>query len=103
VIVPTIVLGELYDGFAMGNRAQANLRELEAFLRLPGRKIEPVPERVAERYGSLLRALRALGMPVPTNDVWIAAISMETGSRIISKDAHFSRTPGVLTVPVDAT
>jgi tRNA(fMet)-specific endonuclease VapC len=102
VVVPTIVLGELYAGFAMGSRELADVRELATFLRIPGMRIEPVTERVAERYGSLMRALRSLGMPVPTNDVWIAAISIETGARILSLDAHFGGIPGVVTVPVDS-
>jgi tRNA(fMet)-specific endonuclease VapC len=101
VVVPTIVLGELYSGFAMGSRESANIRELGSFLQKPGITIAPVSEGVAERYGMLMKALTTMGMLIPTNDVWIASISMETGARILSLDAHFHRIPAVVTVPLD--
>lgn len=33
--------------------------------------------------------------PIPTNDVWIAAHAMETGSDLISFDRHFAHVPGL--------
>jgi tRNA(fMet)-specific endonuclease VapC len=101
VIVPAIVLGELYAGFAIGTRESANIRELGSFLHKTGVAIAPVSERVAERYGILMRDLRLQGMPIPTNDVWIASIALETGARILSFDAHFSKIPAVVNVPLD--
>jgi predicted nucleic acid-binding protein len=35
------------------------------------------------------------GAPIPVNDVWIAAHALETGSILVSFDAHFSRVPGL--------
>ena len=32
------------------------------------------------------------------NDIWIAASSMETGSRLLSCDKHFSPVPGLILV-----
>jgi hypothetical protein len=32
---------------------------------------------------------------VPTNDLWIAAVAVETGSRLLSDDSHFDGIPGV--------
>ena len=101
ILVPTIVLGELYAGFAIGSRENANLRELARFLHTPGIAIAPVSEMVAERYGTLMRTLKTLGMPIPTNDVWIASIALETGARLLSLDAHFHRIPAVVYVPLD--
>jgi tRNA(fMet)-specific endonuclease VapC len=95
VLVPAIVLGELHAGFQVGARAQRNTRELEDFLRKPGVRVADVDRLVAERYGLLFRALKALGKPVPTNDLWIAAIAVETGSRVLSNDSHFDVVPGV--------
>ena len=101
VLIPTIVLGELYAGFAIGSRESANLRELGSFLHTPGVTIAPVSERVAERYGSLMRTLKTQGMPIPINDVWIASIALETSARILSLDPHFQRIPAVVSVPLD--
>jgi tRNA(fMet)-specific endonuclease VapC len=101
ILIPTIVLGELYAGFAMGSRESANRRALSSFLHMTGVTVVPVSDRVAERYGALMKSLKAQGMPVHTNDVWIASIALETGARILSLDAHFSKIPAVITIPLD--
>jgi tRNA(fMet)-specific endonuclease VapC len=101
VLVPTIVLGELYAGFAIGSRESTNVRELGRFLQTPGVTIAPVSEKVAERYGTLMRTLKTQGMMIPTNDVWIASIALETGARLLSFDSHFQRMPAVVYVPLD--
>jgi tRNA(fMet)-specific endonuclease VapC len=36
------------------------------------------------------------GTPIPTNDVWIAAAAMETGSRLVTYDPHFAHIPGLI-------
>ena len=101
VIVPAVVLGELYAGFAMGTREKANLSELQRFLEIPGIVVAAVTDRVAQRYGSLIKSLAALGSPIPTNDVWIASTALETGARLLSFDAHFARVPAIVTIPLD--
>ena len=101
VLVPVIVLGELYAGFALGNRESANVRELARFLQTPGIAVAPVSEKVAERYGALMRTLKTQGTAIPTNDVWIASIALETGARLLSFDTHFHRIPAVVYVPLD--
>jgi predicted nucleic acid-binding protein len=34
-------------------------------------------------------ALRRKGQPIPTNDLWIAASSLEHGAALLTLDAHF--------------
>ena len=92
-IIPTVVLGELYAGFAAGSRQQANLSELEKFLGMPGVQVFSVTAGVAARYGSVFHALRRAGTPIPTNDIWIAAIALECGARLVTLDAHFDAIP----------
>jgi len=41
------------------------------------------------RYATLYRQLRQQGTPVPTNDLWIAALVTEHGARLCTRDAHF--------------
>ena len=95
VLVPAVVLGELHAGFQTGDRAGRNTRELEDFLDRPGVLVVDVDRRIAERYGLLFKALKEIGRPVPTNDLWIAAVAVETGSRLLSDDSHFDVIPGV--------
>ncbi len=103
IVIPTIVLGELYTGFALGNREQANLKELNQFLHMPDVVVAPVDSAVAERYGALVKALKAQGTPIPTNDIWIASVAMETGARLMSLDSHFQRIPALVTIPLEST
>lgn len=92
-IVPTVVLGELHAGFAAGSRKQTNLSELETFLAKPGVQVYSVTAAVAARYGSIFHALRRAGTPIPTNDIWIAAIALERGARLVTLDTHFDAIP----------
>jgi tRNA(fMet)-specific endonuclease VapC len=96
VHVPAIVLGELHAGFCLGSRYEQNVERLQAFLETPGVQVVPVDDAIAQRYGYLVRDLRRQGTPIPTNDLWIAASAMETGSRLVSYDAHFEHVPGLI-------
>jgi predicted nucleic acid-binding protein len=39
--------------------------------------------------------LRKKGRPIPTNDIWIAAHTMEADADLISSDPHFGRIDGL--------
>ncbi len=99
VIVSTVVLGELYAGFGMGAQEHRNSRELRLFLDKPGIVVCPVSNEIAERYGVLVKVLKKQGTPLPTNDIWIAATALETGSRLVTLDAHFKSIPSMLIEP----
>ena len=96
VYVPATVLGELYAGFEMGSRREENKALLREFLERPAVAVVPADETVAERYGRLVQQLRAQGTPIPTNDIWIGAAVLETGSRLLAYDEHFEHIPGVI-------
>lgn len=55
---------------------------------------------MADRYSRIAAALRAKGRPIPTNDVWIAAHAMETGTDSVSADGHFGHVDGIVWVRV---
>ena len=96
VLIPVTVLGELHAGFNLGSRRDQNVAELDAFRDQPGVHIVPTTDNIAERYGVIVKELREQGTPIPTNDIWIAAAVLETGSRLVAYDAHFERVPGIL-------
>jgi tRNA(fMet)-specific endonuclease VapC len=96
ILVPAVVLGELYAGFYMGQRSKKNIDELDSFLERPGVKVAPIDSAIAERYGLLIKALEEAGDPLPTNDIWIAAVTFETGTRLLTRDQHFKSIPGLL-------
>lgn len=42
-------------------------------------------------YGEIKNALSNKGRPIPENDLWIAAISIQHGLNSVSRDAHFEQ------------
>lgn len=96
IVVSAIVMGELHAGFRGGSRRQENERQLREFLAAPGVHTISVDESIAERYGEVVRILKAQGTPIPTNGVWIAATALETGCRVLSLDTHFQQVPGLM-------
>ena len=98
VLIPATVLGELHAGFEMGSRREANRRQLGEFLALPGVETVAVTPDVAERYGLLVSQLTRQGTPIPTNDIWIAASALETGTRLVTYDPHFQHIQGLITL-----
>jgi len=96
ILVPTIVLGELFAGFDLGARAEQNRRELDNFLASSRVALLPVTRFTAERYALLYAYLRSIGRPIPTNDLWIAAGVWERSSILLTGDAHFESIPQII-------
>lgn len=96
ILLPATVLGELHAGFEKGARRAENRRQLSEFLALPGVDAISITPDMAERYGHLVGQLSRAGTPIPTNDVWIAAVAMDTGSRLVSYDGHFQHVQGLI-------
>jgi tRNA(fMet)-specific endonuclease VapC len=94
--LPSTVLGELYAGFLIGDMAERNMRELDAFLAEAGVEILGMGRREAERYGALVKAMREIGRPIPTNDLWIAAYALCADARLLTSDTHFAAVPGLI-------
>jgi len=88
--ISSIVLGELIAGFTFGSKTKKNLHELQEFLNTPRVKIFSVDEVTASFYGRIYTLLRNKGKPIPTNDLWIAAITLQHGFKLCSFDTHFS-------------
>ncbi len=87
--MPSVVLGELRTGFLLGNRLEQNERELREFLANPVVEQLVVDHDVARIYAELVVDLRKAGTPLPTNDIWIAAIAAQAGATMLTYDAHF--------------
>src|SRR5215510_10916620 len=91
VYLPTIVIGELEAAFRLGRRTADNRAKLEEFMHEDFVRILPVTREVARRYGELFVELRAAGTPVPVNDIWIAATTMDAGAELVTFDSDFDR------------
>jgi tRNA(fMet)-specific endonuclease VapC len=90
VAVPAVVLGELRAGFAAGKRAAVNERELSAFLDSGIVDVLDVDEPASVIYAEIVHQLRVAATPLPSNDIWIAALAAREGLPVLTYDAHFS-------------
>jgi tRNA(fMet)-specific endonuclease VapC len=96
ILVPSIVLGELLAGFEVGSRRERNLSELEAFQDSLRVRTISITQETTERYAVIYAYLRSKRLPIPTNDLWIAAVSMEHGAELLTADAHFLQLPQII-------
>ena len=51
----------------------------------------------ARRYGIIKDRLRRKGTIIPDNDIWIAAIAMQHGLILVTRDAHFDEVESLQT------
>jgi len=91
-----ISIGELFSGFKGGSRETRNREELNLFLDSPRIVVHPIDEGTADFYASILNNLKMAGTPIPTNDIWIAALAFQHGYQLFSKDNHFNLIPGLV-------
>jgi tRNA(fMet)-specific endonuclease VapC len=93
VHLPFVVLGELRAGFALGKKGRQNEAVLQRFLLKPGVEVLYPGDGTTHSYGALFRQLRRQGTPIPTNDLWIAAVVVEHSLALCSRDGHFQVLP----------
>jgi tRNA(fMet)-specific endonuclease VapC len=93
VWLPFIVLGELRAGFAVGSQGPRNEAVLRRFLLKPGVGVLYADEQTTHHYSAVYRQLRKQGTPIPTNDMWIAALVLQHSLVLCARDAHFDVLP----------
>lgn len=89
VWLPFIVVGELRAGFAAGSQEARNEAILRRFLLKPGVGILYADGQTTHHYANVYRQLRKQGTPIPTNDMWIAALVLQKDLLLCARDAHF--------------
>jgi len=99
--VSTIALGELRTGFALGGRRERNEAELDDFLENPAVEVLQVDSETSHHYAEIVAELRKAGTPLPTNDIWIAAVASRNGTTVLTCDDRFERIARVGSVVID--
>jgi predicted nucleic acid-binding protein len=94
--IPLMVLGELRAGFAAGNQTSTNAANLQRFLNSPRVSILLPDEQTTHHYAQLFLQLRKKGTPIPTNDLWIAALVVQHNLILCTSDPHFHHLPQVV-------
>jgi len=93
ICVPFIVLGELRYGFLHGTKTRENELRLRRFLQTARIKTFFPDERTTQEYAKLALQLRKQGTPIPTNDIWIAALTIQHNLTLFARDRHFDHLP----------
>lgn len=89
--VPAVVLGELRTGFLLGHRQQRKESDLREFLDNPVVEELVIDTEASRHYAEIVVDLRRAGTPLPTNDLWIAAVAARHGALVLTYDAHFEK------------
>jgi predicted nucleic acid-binding protein len=93
--LPFVVVAELRCGFVGGSRLRQNEVGLNRFL---GRhNVHPLyaDDQTTHCYAAIHEQLRRQGTPIPTNDLWIAALAVQHGLTLYARDAHFDHLPQI--------
>lgn len=87
------VLGELRYGALASSRVEENLTRLDGFSRRV--LLLSCDSGTAVQYSVIRFALRKKGRPIPENDIWIAAVALQHGLTLLSRDSHFQQVEGL--------
>ena len=91
--IPVIVLGEYRFGIAHSRHQREYERWLEEMVSVCN--VLEVSEETAIWYAELRGQLKEAGTPIPSNDVWIAALCRQHTLSILSRDRHFDLVKGL--------
>jgi len=93
VFVSSTALGELYYGARKSANAAANLARIEQFA--ASVQVLSCDAATAQIYGETRDRLRSKGRPIPENDIWIAAVALQHGLSLATRDDHFQAVDGL--------
>jgi tRNA(fMet)-specific endonuclease VapC len=96
ILFSPVVLGELMFGFRNGSKFAKNMRDLDAFLQDDVVELVEIGRLTSDRYSRIACNLKHKGTPIPTNDIWVAAQTMEFGAELITFDKHFQVIDGLV-------
>jgi len=93
IAIPVIVLGEYRYGIAHSRDRKQYEEWLTSYL--SRFRILVVDEETTISYSDVRTELKRAGTPIPSNDVWIAALCRQHRLPLLSRDLHFDAVPGV--------
>lgn len=93
LVIPLAVYGEFLVGVSKGKTARAELDLFQSLISTPNTEVHRPTETTAQFFAKIVNQLQKQGTPIPTNDIWIAAETMEIGGTLYSYDRHFSEVP----------
>ena len=95
IAVALSILGELCFGVQKSNKVTENLCKIDI---LEQQSINFACDlETARRSGIIKKRLRHKETPIPDDDLWIAAIAMQHGLILVTRDAHFDEVESLQT------
>lgn len=91
--VPVIVIGEYRFGILQSRQRQAYERWLADWIAAVD--VLSIEQATTEYYADIGLILKKIGKPIPTNDMWIAALCRQYSLPLMSRDQHFDAVPGI--------
>jgi predicted nucleic acid-binding protein len=85
-----VTRAEILHGARTPQDAQSLCEAMDAFIPLP------IDQATWDHLGHHLASLRAKGLPMPFQDVLLAAVAIDHAAELWSYDAHFRAIQGVL-------
>lgn len=93
VLMPATAVGELYYGALHSGNPARNAARITALV--DAGTVLACDAETALVYGDVKTGLRERGRPIPENDVWIAAVAVQHGLVLASRDKHFDAVAGL--------
>lgn len=87
--LPLPVAAELRYGFKKGERTEYNEQILENFLARPEAHLLMPAYGTSQYYAELAHTAQLAGRSLSQNDIWIAALALETGDTLVTFDKDF--------------
>ena len=102
LVVPVVAYAEVVAGTESGTkRAKATREALSALMVTPNTRLLPVSEATVRYYSKTYNLLKKNGTPIPTNDIWVAAATLEAGGVLFTRDRHFLNIPMLDTIGLE--
>jgi predicted nucleic acid-binding protein len=92
IAIPVVVIGEYRHGIAQ-SRHRASYENWLAGL-LNDCTVLDIQEPTTHYYAEISLELKRKGKPIPTNDLWIAALCRQHSLPLLSRDRHFDLVAG---------
>ncbi len=92
-VLTGIALGELLVGVKKSSQPRIAKAKLDALLERVG--LVFADETTSAYYADVRVKLEKRGVPIPQNDIWIAAISLQYDIPLASNDKHFEQIEGL--------
>lgn len=93
IAIPVVVLGEYRYGISHSRHRLYYEQWMAEYL--PTFRVLDIDEQTTIFYSAVRTELKKAGTPIPSNDVWIAALCRQHSQPLISRDRHFDAVPGI--------